>query len=879
MNHAFVWATALLSFAASSCLAQQSSQASSSPSTGPFEKAEPSLRNAPGIAVISEDDVSDFAILDLDRDSDLDLLALAVEGTFSRTYDITAVYQGETPFGVKLFDADLDSDTEPEEILPGDFDNDGRLDLLLYPRLGFGQIQIIPDILNATSFTQPILLSELMLVQGLVANDFNNDGLIDLAFGTNGSNGLVIQVVNNLGSLTFSEPETVVIPSGQSGSPRQLLSTDLDGDLLPELVYQFDLKLRVFWNENTDRFTTVSEYSPTSGLAISDLDFSDPDESNQRDIVVLSSSFNSGFEAELLTATRNSISMQRSIAERPVERGLGTRVLPSPGGQMIRAVIGFIDDTTGAQYLTVVSINEALPGNSTEVTFPVQDRRANTFEIEIVDNYFDGMYEIGIQVGTSWGIILLNETDSGYDPDLAASIKFDPGCNNCFINGISGDFNGDGLADIAARDTSFGVHVYLNSGDGSFGNAIFTDATPPPSENWAYQSTTSADMNNDGVDDLVFTRYDYSNFGRALGIALGNGDGTFSTPTFPATFSTTSYDTVLDYVRTADLNNDGWMDAVAITAEQPAITRKCVAMINNQAGGFTVTDEVFEQERVGGQTINERWNDFELADVNGDSILDLIAVDEDRGFGSSSTRDPAGIIVHLGAGDGTFTRDIKITAGDDVIENILVTDVDNDGDSDFVCIPPGGDYWLFENVNGTITGRSFESPYESEGTVQSTMYDWDHDGFDDVVTWMNDNTVVWYKNTAGTGFEAQSIIPNTSFGTPRGFQGYNAFVVDDFTPSPGNELGINAQFIDRSTNQFTEGMRFIGKEDNFAPLRSTSLCQADLNQDGELTSADLSVFINAYRVSDLAADIAEPFGEINFFDVSAYLSMYRRGCP
>lgn len=55
-------------------------------------------------------------------------------------------------------------------------------------------------------------------------------------------------------------------------------------------------------------------------------------------------------------------------------------------------------------------------------------------------------------------------------------------------------------------------------------------------------------------------------------------------------------------------------------------------------------------------------------------------------------------------------------------------------------------------------------------------------------------------------------------------------------------------------------------------------CTADFNGDGQLDFFDVSAFINAYNNGDSSADLAAPIGELNFFDVSAFISAYNAGC-
>ncbi len=56
-------------------------------------------------------------------------------------------------------------------------------------------------------------------------------------------------------------------------------------------------------------------------------------------------------------------------------------------------------------------------------------------------------------------------------------------------------------------------------------------------------------------------------------------------------------------------------------------------------------------------------------------------------------------------------------------------------------------------------------------------------------------------------------------------------------------------------------------------------CQADFNGDGQLNFFDLARFTQAFAATDPSADIAEPFGVWNFFDVSAFVQLFNQGCP
>jgi len=67
--------------------------------------------------------------------------------------------------------------------------------------------------------------------------------------------------------------------------------------------------------------------------------------------------------------------------------------------------------------------------------------------------------------------------------------------------------------------------------------------------------------------------------------------------------------------------------------------------------------------------------------------------------------------------------------------------------------------------------------------------------------------------------------------------------------------------------------------DNFTITRTTNAaCAPDLNKDGDLNFFDVSAFLTAFGASDSAADFTGD-GEFNFFDVSAFLTAFAAGCP
>ncbi|MBA3912814.1 MAG: VCBS repeat-containing protein, partial [Acidobacteriales bacterium] len=87
-----------------------------------------------------------------------------------------------------------------------------------------------------------------------------------------------------------------------------------------------------------------------------------------------------------------------------------------------------------------------------------------------------------------------------------------------------GDLNGDGILDLVSTGGFF-VDVFLGNGDGSFG----PDEKIPVIEGGG--STQIADMNGDGIPDVVFPSFDPAS-NTTVAILPGKGDGTFGSESF-----------------------------------------------------------------------------------------------------------------------------------------------------------------------------------------------------------------------------------------------------------------------------------------------------------------------------------------------------------
>lgn len=126
-------------------------------------------------------------------------------------------------------------------------------------------------------------------------------------------------------------------------------------------------------------------------------------------------------------------------------------------------------------------------------------------------------------------------------------------------------------------------------------------------------SSTFADVNGDGVADIVDTNDNHSS-GEPIYVTLGNADGSFRERTQLAHPRSVSFPIG---VRVADLDGDGRADIIVMDLQSTTLH----FYRGNGAGGFEASVAIDA-----GATINA----FDLADVNGDGYLDVVTANADH---------------------------------------------------------------------------------------------------------------------------------------------------------------------------------------------------------------------------------------------------------
>jgi hypothetical protein len=159
---------------------------------------------------------------------------------------------------------------------------------------------------------------------------------------------------------------------------------------------------------------------------------------------------------------------------------------------------------------------------------------------------------------------------------VAKTVPYPALCANYLNNSlVVGDFNGDGIPDLAmtcfgGQFSGYEIFILLGNGDGTF-----TAATPIAGES----NTILGDFNQDGVLDIVTQGANASNQ-QVLLFYAGKGDGTFATPV-----TTNLPNNFYNYGLAVDINQDGYPDIV-LANFQTSSTNTVDVFGNNKNGTF-----------------------------------------------------------------------------------------------------------------------------------------------------------------------------------------------------------------------------------------------------------------------------------------------------
>ncbi|MGA2538199.1 MAG: FG-GAP-like repeat-containing protein [Terracidiphilus sp.] len=191
-----------------------------------------------------------------------------------------------------------------------------------------------------------------------------------------------------------------------------------------------------------------------------------------------------------------------------------------------------------------------------------------------------------------------------------------------------GDFNGDGIPDVAVGESGQGVFVLFGQSNGTLGSPMQVDPSTTPT------GLAAGSLTSDGRTDLVVADETTG----TLHVYLGNANKTFTTVTAPTTGATN-----LSVAALGDLNNDGKLDLIVAgfipgSGGNPNVSN-VYTLLGNGDGTFQTAN-----------TLSIASNDvavasMALADFNDSGNLGVVV-----GNADDYTE------VLLGNGDGTLTE-------------------------------------------------------------------------------------------------------------------------------------------------------------------------------------------------------------------------------
>jgi hypothetical protein len=548
-------------------------------------------------------------------------------------------------------------------IVTGDFNHDGYLDLAMLLQGGNSQIAVFLNAGNGTFGTPSFYpaggsATDPAFAVDLSVEDFNKDGNPDLVFAANWRGGIGVLMGNADGS--FGWPTWWTTDVDAAG----VATGDFNGDGNPDIVVSAvsDNTVTVVLGNGDGTFKSVESYEP---FIISSGYF--PPEALPHPSAVTLGDFNGDGKPDMAV-----VDAANSNVTILLNNGRGTF-------------------TEMANYLT---------GGGQPPLMAVAADVNNDGQLDLVMS----LTSTGSQ--SSFSVLLGNG-----DGTFQAPLVYSNGTGNGSDTIAVADVNGDGKPDVISNTQSWSLnssfYVSLGNGDGTFNPAIATPALCPAGAGSGAVYLAVGDLNGDGNPDIVGG----CNAGlhlATISVLLGNGDGTFGTPT-QFTSGTTPVSIAI-----GDFNEDGNPD-LAVVDNSP--TPQVSILLGNGDGTFQnpTSFSIFPNSGSGWGWFGQGFPspDFIVtADFNLDGHVDLLVGDYNahqstfNGQGSYNI----GVQLFLGNGNGTFQPVQNYLAGRNATY-MAVADLNGDGYPDVAVVSPADNSVnVLVNIPSPVTPRLREKP-------------------------------------------------------------------------------------------------------------------------------------------------------------------------
>lgn len=733
---------------------------------------------------------------DFDNDGYADMI------TSNFTLDNISIYKNAKRYRANATSfetsVELNVGDNPQRMYTGDFDRDGKLDVLVLH--GAGTTSTLLVLLQNTSTVGNISFSRIDLTNPSASTtatvaDLDGDGKPEIiTTSETGNQFSIFKNIHTSGALTaasFAAPFNTTVTA-----PRGITTGDLNLDGKPEIILTRAAGILVVYENSISSFSppTITSFTPASGAV-------------GTTVIITGTNFS--------TTLANNI-VYFGATQATVTAATSTQLTVTvPTGASFKPITVSVNGLTAyASKPFIVSFAGGAPIDNCSFAPPIDIGSVSTssFSTALCDLDGDGKIDLLIPEFSSNQLAIFRNTSVTGTPSFAPRIPF-TGLTQPIAPAV-GDLDGDGKPDIAVANYTDGqLSVYKNlSTPGTISVATRVTYSIP-----AFTSEVSiADIDGDGKQDLIIS----ASIQGLIVMRNQGSPGVIDATTFAAgvTFATgaNAYPVAL-----GDLDGDGKLDAIVPNANTYTLS---VLRNTSTPGVVSFAAPLTLTTNTGTPTAGFGTGYVSLGDVDGDGKQDIVAV--------SNTVTKLSLFRNTST-PGALTFDPRFDIATTGIGAAPpLSDLNGDGKLDLVADNGSLQMLVFENTAtpGVINAASFKTPIvlTRASAYIPQLGDVDGDGRNDIIS--TSTNVQVFRNLVGTispptitsftptvGSVGSFVIINgTNFSTPFSldvkFNGTTAAILDNTGSSIQTEVPVGAT---TGPIQVTIGCNSVTSSGNF----------------------------------------------------------------